>query len=130
MAAANLSQTLLNIQKASLYPVFEAVVEYLEGREVDTPLTADELFTEVLGMKASSDISLVVQKRTSGENKKAEIDEKNGCQRIMCATSKRSGRACGEKVYVNTATGDVARYCTRCIGMKTCRSMTKDQLAA
>jgi len=128
MAAPNLSQVLLDLQKASLYTVFEATVKYIKDRDDSVPLTAKELCEAVSEMPALSNVSLVVQKPSSGGKKTAEIDEKNGCQRIKGATSNRPHRPCGSKCYVNTATGDMARYCKKCIGLKTFRTLINQQL--
>jgi len=130
MAASNLSQTLLDLQKASLYPVFQAVVEYLENRDDDSPLTVDELCEGVLEMKVSANISLVVQNQvTSPSGKKVvEKDEVNGCQRVMGGTSKRPGHCCGAKIYKDKATGEPAQYCLKCIKLKSFRGMAKKQL--
>lgn len=80
-------------------------------------VTVDEVITNVLSAPSSLTVNIAVQS-TKDVAKKAERDEEGGCQRIMGARAKLSGKPCGEKVFKN-ATGEPALFCAKCMRLKT-----------
>lgn len=117
--SVTIEDALLDAQKATLAVVMEGVASYLKKKDANSTVTAQELCENVLGMASATTVSMAFHSSSSGK-KKSERDEENGCQRIMGERSgSRAGHPCGNKVYVETATGREAIFCSKCMnGLK------------
>lgn len=115
-------KVLLDAQKAMLYPVMEAVVAYLkENHHPETTVTAMELCEKVLGMESSITVGIAIH--THSSSKKNERDIVNGCQRIMGGRSPtKAHEPCGDPVYKDIATGQKAKFCSKCMKLVSFRA--------